>query len=78
MNSPFYGVSGQGYFLGYHCLAKYVKVTFFCGAELRPMPPGASKQKGVRYLDIYEDTQLDEALMVDWIRQASTLPGWEP
>ena len=48
-NSPFYGVHGDGYFLGYHCLTKYVKVAFFRGAELKPIPPGVSKQKGVRY-----------------------------
>jgi hypothetical protein len=55
-----------------------VKVAFFRGAELTPMPPGVSKQKEVRYLDIYEDTRLDEALLGDWIRQASELPGWQP
>jgi hypothetical protein len=77
-NSPLYGIKGHGYFLSYHCLTKYVKVAFFRGAELKPMPPGTSKQKGVRYFDIYEDTELDEALMVDWVRQASALPGWEP
>lgn len=77
-NSPFYGLKGRGYFLGYHCLTTYVKVAFFRGAELKPMPPGASKQKSVRYLDISEKTHLDEDLMADWIRQASALPGWEP
>ena len=77
-NSPLYGIKGQGYFLGYHCLTKYVKVSFFRGAELKPIPPGDSKQKNVRYFDIYEDTKLDEALMADWIRQASELPGWVP
>jgi hypothetical protein len=77
-NSPFYGVHGDGYFLGYHCLTKYVKVAFFRGAELKPMPPGVSKQKGVRYFDIYEDTKIDEVLIADWIRQASELPGWVP
>jgi hypothetical protein len=77
-NSPFYGVEGQGYFLSYHCFTKYVKVAFFRGAELTPMPPGVSKQKEVRYLDIYEDTRLDEAILGDWIRQASELPGWQP
>jgi len=58
-NSPFYGVEGQGWFLGIHCFAKYVKVAFFRGASLRPMPPGESKQQDVRYLDIHEDDQLD-------------------
>lgn len=77
-NSPFYGIKGGGYFLGYHCLTKYVKVAFFRGAELKPMPPGVSKQKDVRYFDIYEDTHIDEELMADWIRQAAKLPGWVP
>lgn len=77
-NSPFYGVAGRGYFLGYHCLTRYVKVAFFRGAELKPMPPGVSKQEGVRYFDIYADTKLDEDLIADWIRQASELPGWNP
>jgi hypothetical protein len=74
-NSPFYGVEGQGWFLGLHCFAKYVKVAFFRGAALKPLPPGASKQEHVRYLDIREDDALDEALFVDWARQASRLPG---
>lgn len=77
-NTPFYGVEGQGWFLGYHCLTKYVKVSFFRGASLKPMPPGASKQKHVRYFDIHENTPLDEELMADWILQASKLPGWVP
>jgi hypothetical protein len=77
-NSPFYGVEGRGYFLGYHCLTRYVKIAFFRGADLKPMPPGISKQKHVRYLDIYETTELDEEPLADWIRQASELPGWVP
>lgn len=75
---PFYGITGRGYFRGYHCLTKYVKVAFFRGAQLRPMPQGVSKQRDVRYFDIYEDTEIDESLMADWIRQASELPGWVP
>ncbi len=74
-NSPFYGVEGQGWFLGIHCFAKYVKVAFFRGASLRPLPPGESKQKEVRYLDIHEDDQLDEAQLAAWVKQASQLPG---
>jgi hypothetical protein len=74
-NTPFYGIEGQGWFLGFHCITKYVKVAFFRGASLRPLPPGESKQKDVRYLDIYEDDQLDEELVARWIRQASELPG---
>ena len=74
-NSPFYGIEGQGWFLSYHCFTKYVKVTFFRGTSLRPLPPGESKQKEVRYLDIREDDQFDEAQFVGWAKQASQLPG---
>jgi hypothetical protein len=74
-NTPFYGIEGRGWFLGFHCITKYVKVAFFRGASLRPVPPGESKQKDVRYLHIYEDDQFDEELVANWIRQASELPG---
>jgi hypothetical protein len=74
-NSPFYGVEGQGWFLSYHCFTKYVKVTFFRGTSLRPVPPGESKHKEVRYLDIREDDQIDEAQLAAWVKQASELPG---
>ncbi len=74
-NSPFYGIEGQGWFLGIHCFTKYVKVAFFRGTSLRPLPPGESKQKEVRYLDIHEDDQLDEAQFAAWVKQASQLPG---
>ncbi|MCA1452363.1 DUF1801 domain-containing protein [Bradyrhizobium sp. BRP22] len=74
-NSPFYGVEGQGWFLGIHCLTKYVKVAFFRGASLRPVPPGESKSKDTRYLDIREDDELDEVQFVAWVEQASQLPG---
>jgi len=77
-NSPFYGVEGQGWFLNFHCFTKYVKVAFFRGASLRPVPPGESRHRDVRYLDIHEDDQLDEELVASWIRQASELPGWVP
>ena len=73
-NSPFYGVEGQGWFLNFHCFTKYIKVAFFRGASLRPLPPGESKHKDVRYLDIHED-QLDEAQLAAWVKQASLLPG---
>jgi hypothetical protein len=75
-NSPFYGVEGQGWFLGIHCFTKYVKVAFFRGASLRPLPPGESKSDDIRYLDLHEDDQLDEAQMATWIRQAASIPGW--
>jgi hypothetical protein len=74
-NSPFYGAGAEGWFLSFHCFTKYVKVTFFRGTSLRPMPPGESKHKEVRYLDIREDEPLDEARFTDWIQQASRLPG---
>src|SRR5688572_7964848 len=74
-NSPFYGVEGRGWFLGVHCITKYVKVAFFKGAALRPMPPVESRQKDVRYFHIHEGDRLDEELVAGWIRQASELPG---
>jgi hypothetical protein len=79
-NSPFYGAADEGpegqagWFLSFHCFTKYVKVTFFRGTSLRPVPPGESKHKDVRYLDIYQG-QLDEAQLADWVKQASQLPG---
>jgi hypothetical protein len=77
-NSPFYGIEGQGWFLNFYCFTKYVKVAFFRGTSLRPLPPGASKHKEVRYLDIHEDDPLDGAQLAKWIRQAAALPGWVP
>ena len=74
-NSPFYGVEDQVWFLSFHVFTKYVKVAFFRGTSLRPVPPGESKQKDVRYLDIHEDDQLDEAQLAAWVKQASKLPG---
>jgi hypothetical protein len=74
-NSPFYGIEGQGWFLSFHCFTKYVKVAFFRGTSLRPVPPGESRQKQVRYLDIHEDDPLDEAQFAAWVKQASQLPG---
>jgi hypothetical protein len=73
-NSPFYGVEDQVWFLSFHCFTKYIKVTFFRGALLRPVPPGESKHKDVRYFDTYEG-QLDEAQLAAWVKQASLLPG---
>ena len=74
-NSPFYGVEGDGWFLNFHCFTKYVKVAFFRGMSLDPVPPGVSTSGETRYLDIREGQQLDEAQFVDWIEQASKLPG---
>ena len=74
-NSPFYGVEGRGWFLNVHCFTNYVKVAFFRGTSLRPLPPGESRHKEVRYLDIREDDQFDEAQFAVWVKQASRLPG---
>lgn len=76
-NSPFYGIEGQGWFLAVHCLTKYVKVTFFNGMALKPIPPGGSeKSKEARWIDIYENDTLDEEQMAGWVKQAARLPGW--
>lgn len=75
-NSPFYGIEGQGWFLSFHCFTRYVKVTFFRGASLQPLPPGESKQDAVRYLDLHEEDRLDESQLRLWVLQASKLPGW--
>lgn len=75
-NSPLYGMEGQGWFLGVHCFTHYVKVTFFRGMSLRPIPPGASKGKDTRYIDIREGDELDEAQMASWVKQAAALPGF--
>jgi hypothetical protein len=73
-NSPFYGIDGQGWFVSFHVFTRYVKVTFFRGTSLRPVPPGGTS-KEARWIDIHED-DLDEAQMTNWIRQAAVLPGW--
>ena len=74
-NSPLYGIDGEGWFLGLHVFTRYVKVAFFRGASLHPVPPGKSKQQQIRYLDIREDDELDEAQFAAWVKQASQLPG---
>jgi hypothetical protein len=75
-NSPFYGIEGQGWFLSFHVFTHYVKVTFFRGTSLRPVPPGGTG-KDARWIDIHED-DLDEAQMAAWVKQAAALPGWVP
>ncbi len=76
-NSPFYGIEGQGWFLSFHVFTRYVKVTFFRGTSLRPVPPGGTG-KDARWIDIHEGDQLDEAQMATWVKQAAALPGWVP
>jgi hypothetical protein len=75
-NSPFYGIEGRGWFLSFHCFTKYIKVAFFRGTSLRPVPPGESKHKEVRYLNIHQNDRFDEALMATWVTQSAALPGW--
>ena len=78
-NSPFYGIEGQGWFLGFHVFTRYVKVSFFRGTSLRPVPPGGTpKSKDARWMDIHEGDELDEAQMATWVKQAAALPGWVP
>ncbi len=78
-NSPFYGAPDGGWFMSFHVLTKYVKVTFFEGLSLTPIPPGGTPKSGQsRWIDIYEGDELDEARMSDWLRQAAALPGWTP
>jgi len=78
-NSPFYGIEGQGWFVSFHVFTRYVKVTFLSGKSLRPVPPGGTeKSQDVRWIDIYEDDQLDEKQMANWVKQAAALPGWIP
>lgn len=74
-NTPFYGIEGEGWFLGMHCITRYVKVAFFNGTSLRPPPPVESKNKGTRYFHIHENEKIDEKLLAGWIRQAAELPG---
>jgi len=78
-NSPFYGVEGQGWFLGFHVFTRYVKVSFFRGTSLRPAPPGGTpKSKDTRWIDIREGDDIDAAQMATWVKQAAALPGWVP
>ena len=72
--SPFYGIEGQGWFLGFHVYTRAIKVTFFQGTSLQPVPPGGKGREG-RWIDIHED-DLNEAQRASWIRQAAALPGW--
>lgn len=78
-NSPFYGMPDQGWFVSFHCLTRYVKVTFLKGLLLEPLPPGGTARSGdARWIDLYESDAVDEAQLMSWIRQAAALPGWIP
>ncbi|RDJ20562.1 DUF1801 domain-containing protein [Bosea caraganae] len=78
-NSPLYGIAGRGWFLSFHVLTHYVKVTFFQGMSLQPVPPGGTaRSKEARWIDIREGDELDEAQMASWVKQAAGLQGWVP
>jgi hypothetical protein len=78
-NSPFYGIEGKGWFLSFHVLTRYVKITFFNGLSLHPIPPGGTEKSGqARWIDIFEAEPLDEAQFTAWVKQATALPGWTP
>jgi len=77
-NSPFYGMEGQGWFMSFHVFTRYVKVAFIYGTQLKPLPPGLSKDKNARYLDIHEQDELDEKQFISWVKQAAKIPGWIP
>jgi hypothetical protein len=78
-NSPFYGNEGQGWFVSFHVFTRCVKVTFFSGRSLKPIPPGGTaKSKDARWIDIEEGDEIDEAQMAKWVKQAAALPGWDP
>ena len=74
-NTPFYGIEGQGWFLAFHCFTRYIKVTFFRGQSLDPIPPVSSKSGDTRYFHLHEDDAFDEAQFAGWVKQASELPG---
>lgn len=75
-NSPFYGVEGQGWFASFHCFTRYIKVSFFKGAALKPPPPVGSKDPDARYFHIHEDEDIDEEQVASWLKQAAARPGW--
>ena len=75
-NSPLYGAEHGRWFLGIHCFTKYIKIAFFDGAALEPIPPVASEDAQARYLHIFEGDTLDERQFTNWVKQASKLPGW--
>ena len=77
-NSPFYGIEGRGWFLSFHVFTRYIKLVFFRGAALRPVPPETSKDKNTRYFHIHEGDRLDETHLKAWVKQAAALPGWIP
>ena len=74
-NTPLYGMEENVWFASFHAFDRYLKVAFFRGAALDPVPPVASKQKDVRYFHIHEGDPFDEAQLADWLKQASRLPG---
>ena len=77
-NQPMYGVQGQGFFVSFRCFTHYIKLTFFRGAELDPLPPVEFKDPNERALHLHVDDDLDEQQLTSWFEQAATIPGWTP
>jgi hypothetical protein len=77
-NQPLYGVEGQGFFVSFRCFTSYLKLTFFRGAELDPLPPVGFKDPDARALHLHEDDELDDAQLIRWFEQAAAIPGWTP
>jgi hypothetical protein len=77
-NQPMYGVRGEGYVACFRCFTDYVKLTFFQGAALEPLPPVDFKDPDARGLHLHDDDELDEDQLTDWFLQAAELPGWTP
>lgn len=77
-NQPLYGVEGQGFFASFRCFTRYIKLTFFAGAELAPLPPVEFKDPDSRAFHIHEDDELDEEQLLSWFEQAAAIPGWTP
>ena len=77
-NQPMYGVDGQGYFVSFRCFTHYLKLTFFHGAELDPLPPVTFKDPDARALHIHEDDEPDDQQLIAWFEQAASIPGWTP
>jgi hypothetical protein len=74
-NSPLYGIDGRTWFLSLHAFDRYIKVTFFRGTQLDPVPPVASKMPRVRYFHLHETDSLPADLFASWVKQAAMLPG---
>ena len=74
-NQPMYATEGGGYVVSFRCFTRYIKLTFFDGAELDPVPPVDFKDPREKAFHVEEDDELDEEQLVTWFRQAAVGPG---